>query len=57
MTKFEKIKVGMELIKEGCSEVSLCSECEECPFDTYCTFIVMQNANEFQLPSEWQLED
>ena len=56
MTKIEKIKTGMALIKEGCSEISLWTECIKCPFNTYCTFI-RQNTDKCQTPNEWQLED
>ena len=35
----EKIKQGMELIKQGCSENTELSDCCKCPFDKYCNII------------------
>lgn len=35
----EKIKKGMELIKQGCSENAEWTDCYKCPFDEYCDMI------------------
>ena len=49
----EKIKKGLELIKEGCTNQNNWKECYECPFNDYCTAL-WENGG--VAPSEWELE-
>ena len=35
----EKIELGMELIRQGCSENQEWGACEKCPFTDYCDAI------------------
>ena len=49
----EKIKKGLELIKEGCTNQDNWKECYKCPFNDYCTTL-MENGG--VTPNEWELE-
>lgn len=40
MSWTEKIKQGMELIKEGCVENEEWTNCNDCPFDAYCQILI-----------------
>lgn len=46
----EKIKEGMELIKQGCSENTTWINCSKCPFDKYCDMIY--NEPKWETPDE-----
>lgn len=46
----EKIKKGMEFIKEGCEEQCEWAQCQRCPFEKYCT--ALEDA-EFETPDLW----
>ena len=45
----EKIKEGMKLIKEGCSEQTEWSKCYDCPFSTCCELL---EENYYEVPSK-----
>lgn len=49
----EKIKEGMKLIKEGCSQQGSWNGCCECPFDNYCTACYSTDQKN---PEEWEVE-
>ena len=40
MEWFEKIREGMALIKQGCSENSSWTKCQDCPFTDFCDLIM-----------------
>ena len=46
----DKIKRGMELIKEGCEEGT---KCYQCPFDEYC--IILEDKD--NAPDNWETEE
>lgn len=48
----EKIKEGMELIKQGCSENAEWIECYKCPFNKYCDMIYVYDETEWKTPNE-----
>lgn len=45
----EKIKEGMKLLKEGCSEQTEWRKCYDCPFSTFCE---LMEENNYEIPSE-----
>ena len=45
----EKIKEGMKLIKEGCTEQKEWRKCHDCPFTTFCDLL---GADGYEIPSE-----
>ena len=49
----EMISEGMELIKKGCSLNGSSKECAKCPFDTFCTLIVLTK----DTPDAWDCWD
>ncbi len=40
MEWYEKIREGMALIKQGCSENSSWTKCQDCPFTDFCDLIM-----------------
>ena len=55
MTWFDKIRLGMELMKKGCSSNQSGADCEKkCPFRGYCWY----TADKYQcLPEDWEIEN
>ena len=53
ITWTEKIKKGMELIKQGCSENQEWGTCEKCPFTNYCGVIF----DEYNMFPDYFFED
>lgn len=55
----DKILAGMNLIKEGCKENSSWTDCEKCPFETFCSIIEQARREQMiyafnvDLPSDW----
>ena len=49
MEWFEKIREGMALIKQGCSENSSWTKCQECPFTDFCD-LIMEDSD--KIPNE-----
>lgn len=50
---YEKIKQGMMLIKEGCSEITWWVDCQDCPFRELCDTIEETNT---YVPEEWEIK-
>ena len=50
----EMIQKGMKLIAEGCARNMDWTKCEQCPFDSYCSFIYEE---EEKTPVEWKFDD
>lgn len=56
----EKIFKGMQLIKEGCTENTMWTECYKCPFTDFCDIFEENNREHVfhvNLPSEWFKEE
>jgi hypothetical protein len=55
MTWFDKIRLGMALMKEGCVDNQSSEKCDkECPFRNLCSYFVNQPQ---PLPEDWETED
>ena len=52
----DMIAEGINLIIEGCKENSSWLNCRECPFDTFCTSIYIDNKHNFSTPDTWEEE-
>lgn len=50
MTWQEEIKIGMKLIKDGCSQTCYCID--TCPFKDYCQSVVDSTDS----PDEWKIK-
>lgn len=56
MTWFDKIRLGMELMKEGCVDNLSHEKCEkECPFRKFCSYL--PNNESQPLPMDWEIEN
>lgn len=56
MTWFDKIRLGMELMKEGCVDNLSHEKCEkECPFRKFCPYL--PNNESQPLPMDWEVKD
>lgn len=49
----EKMKVAMLRVQEACQTNDKWSNCQNCPFDEYCTVLLEHGFGE---PSEWEFE-
>lgn len=49
----EKMKVAMLRVQEACQTNDKWSNCQNCPFDEYCTVLLEHGFGE---PSEWEIE-
>lgn len=50
MTWYEKVKIGMELMKEGCEINRDSKSCDKfCPFAQYCLYS--------EIPKDWQITE
>ena len=55
MTWYDKIRLGMELMKDGCVDNPSQEKCEkECPFREACPF---PNGEPQPLPMDWEVKD
>ena len=55
MIWYDKIRLGMELMKEGCSNNQSSEDCEKkCPFINLCSHLVNQPQ---PLPERWKIKN
>ena len=56
MIWYDKIRLGMELMKDGCVDNLSHEKCEkECPFKEYC--LLFPNNESRTLPIDWEVQD
>ena len=56
MSWVDKMRQGMALMKEACSENPGWNDCSKCPFDEYCD-ILMQSSVGRVIPENWEDEE
>ena len=55
MIWYDKIRLGMELIREGCFDNHLDENCgQECPFKDYCWYTTDEPQS---LPENWEVKN
>jgi len=50
-----KILEGMKLIKQGCSENEMWTDCHKCPFTKYCDLCIDEEMW-VGVPEDWEIE-
>ena len=52
----DKVNAGMALIIEGCKENDSWAECQNCPFDLFCTSIYRDTTHHYSTPDSFEIE-
>lgn len=59
MTWVDEMKEAMKMMKNACAKNNSWNECEDCPFDIYCTYMMdgaIKNIKEPITPCDFKTE-